>query len=139
MKRLACVSSVLALVGGAALALLPREAAAKDPTVKEIMGKLHKGASAPLGLVKRDLQDDNPNWPEIQRLTHEFVVLGAALGKNPPPKGDKDSWAKLARQYFDDAKAMDDAAQRKDKAGSLAAQGRLAGSCAACHKAHRPE
>lgn len=137
MKRCVLVTSILALLAVVSLTLSPNGADAKDPSIKEVMGKLHKGANAPLGVLKRELQSDDPPWPEIQKVSREFLILGAALGKNPPPKGDKDSWAKLARQYYDNAKALDDAAQKKDKPAALAAQGRIAGSCNACHNAHR--
>jgi hypothetical protein len=137
MKRFMLATNMLALLAIVGLSLSPDGANAKDPGIKEIMGKLHKGANAPLGVLKRDLQSDEPPWPEIQKVSREFLILGAALGKNPPPKGDKDSWAKFARQYYDNAKALDDAAQKKDKPGALAAQARIAGSCNACHNAHR--
>ncbi len=137
MKRLAWVVGALALIVAVVLVSVPGTDA-KDPTIKEIMGKLHKGANAPIGLLKKDLQEDDPDWPEIQKTTKEFVTLGAALGKNDPPKGDADSWKKLTKQYFDNAKILDDAAKKKDKSGALSAQAKLAGSCLACHKAHRP-
>ncbi len=119
------------------LVLFATVALAKDPTIKDVMDRLHKGSS-PLGNLKRDLQEDDPPWSEIQNTTRQFVTLGAFLAKNDPPKGDKESWARLAKQYFDNAKAMDAAAQQKDKSGTLAARERLAGSCTGCHKAHRP-
>jgi hypothetical protein len=137
MKELKSVAGGVVLVSVLILALQPGGAEARDPTIKDVMSKLHKGLS-PLGQLKRDLQEDDPPWAEIQKTTHQFVVLGAALGKNDPPRGDKESWAKLARQYLENAKAMDESAQKKDRDGALAGQARLAGSCNACHKAHRP-
>src|SRR5262245_48352457 len=120
MKRFMLVTSVAALLALVGLTWCPDDAQAKDPSIKEIMGKLHKGANAPLGILKRDLQSDDPPWLEIQKVSRDFLILGAALSKNAPPKGDKDSWAKYARQYYDNAKALDDAAQRKDRANALA-------------------
>src|SRR4051795_1452459 len=79
------------------LALAAGGVTAKDPTIKEVMGKLHKGANAPLQQVKKDLQGGNPDWDEIQTITKEFVTLGTALGKNEPPTGDKASWDKLTK------------------------------------------
>jgi cytochrome c556 len=136
MKKLGVGTAVLV----AFIILVAAPAGAQDdkaPTIKEVMAKLHKGANAPLGQVKKDLQADKPDWKEVQKLTKDFVILGAALAKNDPPKGEKGSWERLAKSYFDDSKTMDDAATKEDKAGTLAAQGKLAGSCMACHKAHR--
>ena len=136
MMRLAWLVGVLCVLA-VGLMLIP-SAGAKDPTIKEIMGKLHKGANAPIGLIKKDLQEDDPDWDEIKKMTKDFVTLGAALGKNEPPMGETDSWKKLTKKYYDNAKALDDAAKGKDKRGALSAQAKLAGSCAACHRAHRP-
>jgi hypothetical protein len=113
-------------------------AGAKDPTVKEIMTRLHKGANAPLFRLKKELQAGQPNWGDIQNTTKEFATLGVALEKDDPPRGGKESWARLTREYAGSARTLDEAAQRKDKPAALAAQTRLAGSCMACHKAHRP-
>lgn len=137
MKRFAFWVGVAATIGLALAALRPESATAKDPTVKEVMVRLHKGANCPLIQVKRELQAGQPDWAEVQRTSHEFVVLGAALARNAPPKGTKDSWTKLTRHYLEAAQALDGAAQQKNKAAALAAQGKLAATCAACHKAHR--
>jgi hypothetical protein len=136
MKRFVCLVGLVVLVFGLAL-VNPRGVEARDPTIKEIMSRLHKGAAAPIVVIKRDLVADPPNWAEAQRLSHEFVLLGAGLAKNEPPQGDKESWARLAKQYLDHAQAMEDASQRKDLSAALAAHSRLTGSCNGCHNAHR--
>jgi hypothetical protein len=140
MKRLAWVTGLLALCGLLNLATTGPAGAqgSKTPPIKEVMKKLHAGANSPLTTLRADLQDEQPDWPTVQRATREFVTLGAALGKNNPPKGDKQSWAKLTAQYLEHAKALDTAAQRKDKRAALAAHTRLNDSCKGCHTAHRP-
>lgn len=137
MRRWAYLAGMLAVLGVGILVFEPVGAANKALTVKEIMKKLHKGPDAPLALVKRGLQADQPDWEEIQKTTRDFAVLGEALAKNDPPKGGKDSWEKLCKEYADSAKAMDEAARKKDSTGALAGQKILAGSCSTCHKAHR--
>ena len=138
MKRLAWGVGLLAL--GAVLVLATRPAGASDkvPEIKEIMAKLNKpgGLRPNLG---EDLQADELDWPMIQKETKQFVDLVAALGKNTPPIGGKDSWDKLTRSYLADAKAMDDAAQRKDKKGALAAHARMSSNdfCKSCHTVHQ--
>ena len=107
------------------------------PTIKEVMNTLHKGASSPLALLKGQLRRDSPDWATIQKETKDFVILGASLAKNDPPKGDKGSWKTLADGYFADAKALDDAANAKNLAAAQAAHKKLATSCKACHGAHK--
>jgi hypothetical protein len=137
MKSLACV--VAGVIGIAIIAIGPTFAEDKIPTIKEIMDRLHKGANPPIILIKRSLQSGDPDWEEIQKQTKEFVDLGKALGKNDPPMGDKASWTKLTKQYLENAKGMDAAAQKNDKRETLRYQAKLAGSCTTCHKIHRPE
>jgi len=136
MTRWQTVAVVLGLLALAAAgpAAAPDQ---KTPTIKQVMDKLHKGANPPIARLRKELQADEPDWAAIQKTTKDFVILGAALAKNEPPKGNKESWARLAKQYFDYAKAMDDAAEQKDKAATLAAHAKLRGSCAACHRAHK--
>jgi len=107
------------------------------PTIKEVMNKLHKGANSPLGQLKGELAAPAPNWDQIQKTTKDFVILGASLEKNDPPKGDKGSWKKLADSYFADAKALDDAVNAKNQAAAQAAHKKLAASCKSCHALHK--
>src|SRR5712691_11300819 len=114
MKRLSCVVSALALLAAAAVVVSPAGAQGeKTPSVKEMMTKANK----PTGIywtLSKELKDDEQTWDEIQKETKELAKLAAALGKNEPAKGPKDSWAKLTKDYADNAKALDEAAQKKD-------------------------
>jgi cytochrome c556 len=124
-----------------AVALASSRAGADDektPTIKEVMRKLHKGANAPLGKLKAQLKEKSPPWKAVQDEAKDFVTLGGALSKNDPPRGDKEAYKKLADAYFDNAKALDDAAQKEDATAAQGAFRKISGSCAACHKAHRP-
>jgi cytochrome c556 len=130
----------MALMAGLAAAVAQVRVGAQSedtPSIKEVMQKLHKGAKAPLIMVRKDVQANPPKWDEVKKLTKDFVILGAGLAKNDPPRGDKGHWTKLANQYFENAKAMDDAAQKEDKSAVLAARGKLTASCKACHDAHQ--
>lgn len=125
-------------IGLTALTLGP--AAAQDektPTIKEAMDKLHKGGNSLLASIGKQFNAQPTPWTRIQKSTKDVVILGAALAKNEPPRGDKESWQRLANAYFTNAKAMDDAAQAQDLAQTKAARGRLARSCKACHDAHK--
>src|SRR4051794_34200293 len=85
------------------------------PSIKDVMKKLHKGANAPIAKLKTQLKADKPAWKDIQDEAKDFVILGAALGKNDPPKGDKENWKTLTDSYYENAKALDDAAQKESK------------------------
>lgn len=111
----------------------------KPPTIKEIMGKLNKGPNSLCPTIGKGLRADDPKWDELQKESKDFVVIAEGLSKNNPPRGDKANWDKLAKTYVDNAKAFEDAAQKKDKKAAQAAHMRLADmkSCNACHNAHR--
>jgi hypothetical protein len=137
MKRLAAVMVVTVLVGLPTLQRAGADEEKKTPTIKQVMAKVHKGSPSLLKKVGDQLQEESPPWDTILNETKDFVSFGAALAKNEPPRGDKESWAKLAQQYYDKSKAMDEAARQKDDKAALAAQKNLTRSCASCHAAHR--
>jgi hypothetical protein len=108
----------------------------KLPTIKDIMSRLNK----PGGLypaISKELKADDTDWDDVQESTKTFAKLAAALGKNTPPKGDPESWTKLTKEYADNARALDEAAAKKDRTAANAARARLGGdACKSCHKAH---
>ncbi len=110
----------------------------ETPTVKSVMNKLHKGSKSQFAVLKTQSEAPTPDWTAIGKTTKDFVILGAALEKNDPPKGDKASWKKLADKYFADSKSLDDAASAKDLAALKAAHKAMGASCKSCHTAHRP-
>jgi hypothetical protein len=112
-------------------------AADRVMTAKEIMGKLNKGPNALTPNLKRELQKDVPDWVEIEAEAKQYATLTAALGKAAPAKGDKNSWARLTKDYAESAKALDVAVQGKNKNAALAAHAKLSSACMNCHKAHR--
>ena len=113
--------------------------AGKLRTVKEIMGKLNKGPNALTPTLKRELQKDQPDWPEIQTQTKEYTSLTAELAKLTPRRGDKASWDKLTKEYTEAATSLETASAQKDKDAALAAHAKLTKACSACHKAHKPQ
>ena len=138
MKRLSHVVTTLVLLTGMALTLTTSKAdEEKTPTIKEIMTKAHKGGKSLIQMVGKELKADEPDWADLQKKTKELVKLGTALGKNEPPKGEKASWEKLTKEYLKNAKALEDAAKKQDKAAALASQKKLTGACASCHKQHK--
>jgi hypothetical protein len=126
----ALAAVLAALLAGVALAQ------EKVPAIKEIMARLNK----PGGLyptISKELKADDPDWGEVQQQAKTFVMMAAALGKNGPPKGEPESWAKLTQEYADNARALEAAAAKKDRPAADAARARLGGdACKTCHKAH---
>jgi cytochrome c556 len=139
MKRATVLLTALALSFAAASAEAQGD---KVPAVKDIMMKVNK----PTGLyfnIGKELREKDPMWPEVQQDAKEVARLAALLGKNAPPKGDKESWEKLTKEYAANAAALEKAVAAKDQAAAKAAWAKMGGdggaACNACHKAHRSE
>jgi len=109
-----------------------------SPTTKQIMVKLNgRGPGALTQAIGKALEPDSPPWGTIGPQTQEYARLAAAMGKNDPPKGSKDSWEKLATAFATTAESLNKAAQAKDRDAALEAHGIITGSCMECHKEHR--
>ena len=130
----------MAFVAGI-LAVLIISAGADDatPSIKEVMGKLHKGTSSPLAKLKTALKADTPDWKHVQNLSKDFVILGACLAENKPPRGDEAAYEQLANSYYENAKSLDAAAKAEDKASAQVALNKIGASCKACHAAHKKQ
>ncbi len=134
------LAATLVALGVLSLSLIPSDAGADEdetPSIKVVMQKLHKGANSPLASLKKSLSEPKPDWKKVQDKSKDFVMLGASLAKNDPPKGDKASWKKLSDAYYTASKDMDDAAKKEDLKGTKDAYKTVSGSCMACHKAHK--
>jgi len=131
-----------ALLGGSLVALVlvgsaPVTADDKNPTTEDIMKKLH-GKTGSHKLINKALEGGDPDWDTIGKHAKIYADLSALLEKNKPEKGDEASWKKLAQAYAKDAKALSDAAAKKDKNTVKEVFGRLKESCETCHENHRP-
>jgi hypothetical protein len=131
------------LCGGLALAVLAALTALsaaddKEPSVKDIMTKAHKGGDSLLEKLGPELKADEPKWDDIQKQTKELADLGASLQKAKPPRGEQESWDKLTKAYADNAKALDAAAQKKEQKAAQDDYMKLKTSCMTCHRAHKP-
>jgi hypothetical protein len=87
--------------------------------------------------VVKELKESDPMWDDVKKDTKEIARLGALLGKNDPPKGEKDSWQKLTKAYAENTKALEAAAGKMDKDAAKAAAEKIGKSCDACHMAHK--
>ena len=139
MRALLCATSVLVLLLVAGLVSGPAGAQddEKVPSVKKIMGVLHKGAKAHLSKVKTALKGDSPDWAEVLKDAKAIAKNGAYLAKNDPPRGEKESWERLAKTYASTAKTLEKAAEKEDLTKARAATKKLSASCKACHDEHK--
>lgn len=105
-----------------------------DPAIDEVMKKVcsKKGACAACKTAV-----DGEKWDEAQKQAKIMADLGSKLGKNKPPKGEKDSWEKLTKKFATEAKAVADAAGKKDKDATTKAIGTFQKSCKTCHDSHK--
>jgi cytochrome c556 len=138
MQRLSRVVLLVVPLAIAVVATNSDGAADKTPTVKEIMEKANKGSDSLLYGLDSDLKEDEVPWADIQKATKEMVKLVDALGKNDPPRGEKESWKKLTKAYSDQVKTLDTAAKKENLKAAKAAMAKLKNSCTNCHKVHRP-
>jgi len=140
MKSLICGASLAALILAAGLNAARVDAAADETAdVETVMKKLFAGKASPNNTLKAAKKSDSPDWAKVKEASDVFAKYAPDLAKNEPPKGDKDSWTKLAQALADDSKALGAAVDKKDVAGFKAAADKIGVSCKACHDAHRPE
>ena len=111
----------------------------KAPSIKKIMGVLHKGAKGHLNKVKAALKGESPDWAEVLKDAKAIAKNGAYLEKNDPPKGSKADWEKLAKAYASSGKSLEVAAEKEDLTKARAATKKLSTSCKACHDSHKGE
>jgi cytochrome c556 len=110
----------------------------KEPTLKEIMKKCNGGPKGLCALIGAGLKGDKPSWDDLQKEAKDLVECSSFLPKTKAPKGDQESYEKLAKGYVDIAKDLQSAVDKKEQKDAVTAQKKLAGTCKACHESHRP-
>lgn len=109
----------------------------KKLSTKQIMGAGHKGAEALFGKVQKAVK--GKSWDDAAEPAKELAANGSLFPKATPPKNpDAKSWEKLSTAYADNTKALAEAVEKKDEAAANKAIKAIGGSCAACHKEHKP-
>lgn len=109
----------------------------KLPDISEIMKIAHAKTDGYLAKITGEAKGEK--WEDAQKDAKNLVLAGENLGKNKPPKGDAKNWEKLTKKYVENAKAVADAADKKDAKGVTAAIGMIQKSCGECHGAHKPK
>jgi hypothetical protein len=74
-------------------------------------------------------------WDDATKLAKEWNTMGAAIGKNKPPKMDGDGWKEQCAKFSDSTKAVLKACEDKDAKAVTKSVGSF--NCGACHKAHK--
>lgn len=139
MKSLICGASLATLILAAGLSAARVDAADEAASVEVVMKKLFAGKSSPNNTLKAAAKTDSPDWAKVKEASDVFAKYAPALGENAPPKGDKDSWDKLAHGLAEHAKSLGTAVDKKDVDGLKAVAKGIGGSCKSCHDSHRPE
>jgi hypothetical protein len=137
MNRLWHVAAALALMVTIVWTSTSSSADDKEPSIKDIMTKAHKGGDALISKLGKALKEKEVPWEAVQKQSKELLDLGKALGKAKPPKGEAESWEKLTKAYVETATALNEAAEKKEKKDAAAAHKKLTGMCMDCHKAHK--
>ncbi len=138
MRRTLALGVGLTVLGLSAVLVAAGQDKDKVPEVGEIMDKAHTAKKGLKALIDAEVKKPKPNWETVQKQSKEYLTLAEALAKNDPPKGDKKSWVKLAKEFAEEVKSLDDAAKKKNAKGLLEASKKLGGKCDACHDAHQP-
>ncbi len=77
------------------------------------------------------------DWDDAKVLATKFKDLGEAICKCDAPKGEKDSWEKLTKQYKEQTAAVAAAVEKKDAKATSTAVYAFNKSCKACHDSHK--
>jgi hypothetical protein len=137
MKRILSGARLLVVGLPALLAVTAVAEGERKPSIRAVMHKEYTVSRAPFLVIKKELDSETPDWEKVRESARTFVTLAAALERNDPGDGDKESWKKLTELHLGDAKAMEDAAEARDKDAALVVHRRMAAACKACHAAHR--
>jgi len=140
MKTMLASTALTLSLLAVALWVLPAGAQnGKPPTAKELMQKLNKGPNSLCPTIGKELKAENPSWEQVQKDAKEFVTLATALAAAKPPKDEDNTWDKHAKAYAADARALESAVDKKDKAAAQKAHAKLANmkTCNDCHGLHR--
>jgi hypothetical protein len=136
-----CMMVAMALLVGFGMAADDKKEVKKDdklPSIKEIM----KANNTKKGLVNQvKAQVAAKKWEEAEANAAKLFEYAAALGKNTPPRGEKESWSKLCTAYCECAKAIHTNVKEKKADEAMKAIEAISAqkSCADCHSKHEPK
>src|SRR5689334_5516604 len=100
----------------------------KEPTMKDLMARTHKGDNSPLMRVDRQLRSDAPNWADVRKDVAALMVVSDRL-----EKGDGGGY-RNPKLYIQGMKSLHVAAGKEDRTASTTAFNQVKASCMSCHK-----
>lgn len=107
----------------------------KLPDISEIMKKGHAKTDGYIAKIRESAKDEK--WEDANKYAKSLALLGEALGKNKPPKGEADSWEKLSKKYAENTKLVLKGTEDKDAKAVNKGLGGI--NCGECHKLHKPK
>ncbi len=111
------------LVGGLALNAPAEEKTEKPLSIKQVMGKFHKGNPALCGKASKGQASE----AELKEMLAGYEAICA----QKPPKGDEEAWKAKCTALVNATKAL-----IEKKEGAATAYG-TAVNCKSCHDAHK--
>jgi cytochrome c556 len=138
MKRMLCAASLAAVVLGlAAISSNAQGPKPEEETIKSIMKKLHAKDKGHVNVAKAAVAANPVDWEAVEKAAKPIEALGKAMGKLDPPKGDKEDYVKLCKDYTEKATALLTAAKDKKQPEAQKAVEALSKSCMKCHQGHK--
>lgn len=80
-------------------------------------------------------------WDDAAKSSKTWLKAAEDMGKNNPPKGEKESWKTLTEKYLTSVKTIDESVGKKDADGVKKALEPFSGNknCGECHGPHKPK
>lgn len=109
----------------------------KEPSLKDLMATLNAEKTGLRVEIDKGIKEDKPDWTAVQKMTKQYLDGASALPQKDPPKGEKESWAKLSKEFVVAAKNLDEAANSMDRKMCQEAFTKMMMGCRGCHTQHR--
>ncbi len=142
MRRRVPTALAVACVGLAAFTAFRASCAEGRPgadavwSTKKVMVKIGAGGRSLLSLVDKDLQKAEPDWKSDEENLGEIIRLMSMLTKQKPPRGSREAWDKLVREFVDGAKAARQNVKEHRLRPARDALERARSTCEECHDNH---
>jgi hypothetical protein len=107
----------------------------KPKDIGEIMKKAHAGEGAFRSAVTRAIKAKD--FAKGADPMKAWVAIATHLSTFDPPKGTKESWDKLTKEYSGQIKDLAKAVDDKDASGANASLKKINMNCGTCHRQHR--
>lgn len=107
------------------------------PAPDVVMRTTHKPRFGLRDVIAAEAAKPNPDHKMMEQAAAEFTKLLANLELYEPPRGDRNSWVRLSREYHQLAQKLEEAVKKKDTPGVIAVIKTQGKKCDTCHESHR--